>query len=134
MLQTQPLTKKPLADVGEEIGLELGVQMVKDFQVVNPTETAFFIVGRNIIDQILAQPDCAGIKFLSAYNEMGEKTFVYIGIDSYGKSIIEYTVINNIGNLVKENGIVADRVKTGDNPPIGPKSIPDADDWSWVIG
>lgn len=132
MLQNQSLTKKPLAEVGEEIGLELGIQMVKDYQVTNPNDTQHYIIGKNIIEQILAQPGCVGIKLFNAYNETGEKTLVYLGVKANGKSILNHTVITKFGELSKENGIVADRVKTGGGGG-WPAIAPGADDWSWVI-
>ncbi|HUQ65200.1 MAG TPA: hypothetical protein VM101_03550 [Flavitalea sp.] len=128
MMQNQTLTKKPLADIGEEIGLELGVQLVNDYQVANPGDVQYYVIGRKIIEQILAQPGCVAIKFLYAYNEIGEKTLVYIGMNAEGQSILKFTSVNNMGQLSEENGIVADRADRG-----GGGSRPDADDWSWQV-
>lgn len=127
MAKNQTLAK-PVAFIGEEIGYELGKQMITDYQSANPTDVSFYEIGRNIIDQILAQPGCAGIRFYNAYNEMGEKTLVYVGLNSDGKAIAEYTVVNNEGVLQSNKGIVADRIKTGTTPP-----PPSADDWNWAI-
>jgi hypothetical protein len=110
-MQTETLQKKNLAMVGEEISHELGAQMVKDFQVANPSEVKSYYIGKNIISQILAQPGCVGIKFYNAYNEEGQKTLVYVGVDEFGKNIVEYTVVNNDGSFDKQKAIVADRCK-----------------------
>src|SRR4249919_2631608 len=107
MMQTE-LTKKTIRKVGEEITHELGIQMIKDYQAANPTDTKAYLIGRDIIDQILAQPGCVGMKFFNAYDEKGEKTLVYVGVDQNGKSIIEFKVVNSVGELVIEKGIVAD--------------------------
>ncbi len=123
MTQTE-LTKKSIAQVGEEITHELGAQMIKDYQAANPTEVKAFRIGRNIIDQILAQPGCVGMHFYNAYNEVGEKTLVYTGVDEFGKSLVEYTVVNNEGGLGKNKAIVADRV--------GSSNGTDADLWEWA--
>jgi hypothetical protein len=113
MMQTE-LTKKPIAQVGEAITHELGAQMITDYQAANPTDTKSYQIGRDIIEQILSQPSCAGIKFYNAYNEAGKKTLVYAGIDETGKAIIEYTVVNNDGNFDSKKAIVADRAQDYD--------------------
>ncbi len=129
MAKNQTLAK-PVATIGEEIGLELGKQMIADYQSANQNDVFFYEIGRNILDQILAQPGCAGIRFYNAYNEMGEKTLVYVGLNKDGKAIVEFTCINNEGVLELNKGIVADRIKTGDGGPI---NTPDTEDWNWTI-
>lgn len=131
MAKNQTLAK-PIAAVGEEIGLDLGNRMVNDYMSANPTDVHFYEIGRNILDQILAQPGCEGIKFYNAFNEMGEKTLVYVGLNKDGKAILELTCINNMGVLESNNGIVADRIKTGGGNP-GPSINTDSEDWNWTI-
>lgn len=130
MAKNQTLAK-PISAIGEEIGYELGKQMVNDYQSANRNDVFFYEIGRNVIDQILAQPGCAGIRFYNAYNEMGEKTLVYVGLNSDGKAILEYTVVNNEGLLESNKGIVADRIKTGGDGPV--VKSPASDDWNWTI-
>ncbi len=127
MAKNQTLVK-PVAAIGEEIGLELGKRMINDYQTANSNDVFFYEIGRNIIDQILAQPGCAGIRFYNAYNEMGEKTLVYVGLDKKGKAIVEYTCVNNEGMLASEKGIVADRILTGSG---GRTS--DSDNWDVTV-
>jgi hypothetical protein len=129
MMQNQTLVK-PVSMIGEEIGLELGQQMVTEYQAANPTDVHFYEIGRNILDQILTQPTCAGIRFYNAYNEAGEKTLVYVGINKAGKAIFQFTCINNEGILETNKGIVADRIKTGSGEPI---KTSDTEDWNWTI-
>ncbi len=107
-MQTE-LLQKDLANVGEAISHELGAQMISDYQVANPNDVKGYYIGRNIIDQILAQPGCVGIRFFNAYNEEGRKTLVYIGVDQSGKEISQHTVITEDGNLIRERAIVGDR-------------------------
>ncbi|MEP7256866.1 MAG: hypothetical protein ABI687_00715 [Flavitalea sp.] len=128
MAKNQTLAK-PLSAIGEEIGFELGNQMVTAYQTANENDVHSYVIGRTIIDQILAQPSCSGIKFLNAYNEMGEKTLVYVGLNKDGKAILEFTCINNNGQLEINKGIVADRIKTGG----GPVRSLDSEDWAWTI-
>ena len=100
-----------LAQIGEEVGQELGTQMVKNYRQANPTDVQWYMVGREIIEKVLAQPGCVGLKFYNAYNEEGQKTLVYVGIDQNGKAILEYSVVNVEGQLAEEKGIVADRIR-----------------------
>ena len=113
-MQTE-LTQRNIAHVGEAISHELGVQMIKDFQTANPNELKAYNIGKDILGQILAQPGCMGIRFYNAYNEIGQKTLVYVGIDKAGKTIIEHIVVNNAGTLSTQKAIVADRA--GVPPP-----------------
>ena len=117
--------QKPVHAIGEEIGIALGSQMVNDYQTMNPSDVHFYEIGRNIIDQILAQPGCAGIRLYNAYNEMGEKTLVYVGLNSDGKALLNVTTVNNEGALSSEHAIVADRIKTGNIIKTS-----DSDDWN----
>jgi hypothetical protein len=129
MMNNQLLALKKVASIGEDIGLELGTQFIKDYQIANPADVQYYVIGRNILDEILAQPGCVGIRFYNAYNEMGEKTFVYVGLNGDGKAIVEYTCINNEGQLEPHKGIVADRIKRGDN---GRDSL-DEESWNWIF-
>jgi len=128
MAKNQTLAK-PVSAIGEEIGYELGTKMISDFRSANPSDVQFYEIGRNILDQILAQPDCAGIKFYSAFNEMGQKTLVYVGLNSDGKAILNFSTINNTGTLESNKGIVADRIRTGGD---GPRTS-DSDNWDVTI-
>lgn len=105
------LVKENLALVGEEVGLALGTEMVSNYRKANPTDVQWYMVGREIIEKILAQPGCVGLKFYNAFNEVGQKTLVYVGINEIGETILEYSVINTEGQLAKEKGIVADRIR-----------------------
>ena len=112
-MQNELITKRPVAAIGEEIGYELGAQLVKSFQEANPNDTQFYTIGKNIIEQILAQPGCEGIRFYNAYNEEGEKTLVYLGVGADGNPIKEYTLVDNEGNISKRPAIIADRAGKG---------------------
>ena len=110
MKQIELVQTKNLAEVGEDIGLSEGKQMVKAFKQANPDATASYYIGRNILDQILAQPGCVGINFRKCLTETNQEHLVYTGVDAEGKDILEFSVVTNTGDLVKQNGIVADRV------------------------
>lgn len=129
MISNQTLTLKKVASIGEEIGLELGTQFIKDYQVANPADVQYYVIGRSVIDEILAQPGCVGMRFYNAYNESGEKTLVYVGLNKDGKAIVEYTCINNDGKLESNEGIVADRADRGGRSD----SSFDEQGWGWII-
>jgi hypothetical protein len=116
-------TKTNLAQIGEEIGMQLGAQMVKCYRDAHPTDVQWYMIGREIIEKILAQPGCVGIKFFSAFNEGGQKTLVYVGIDHNAEAIIEYSVVNTQGILTREEGIVADRIRVPTETVIGDDNI-----------
>ncbi len=96
------------AGVGEHIGYDLGLKMVKDHYDKYQEAGAQFI-GRNILEEILAQPDCIGINVYKGLNEMGEKTYVLVGIDKHTNPILNITAVNPDGELKQQEGIVADR-------------------------
>ena len=110
MKQIELVQTKNLAEVGEDIGLSAGKQMVKAFREANPDATAGYYIGRNILNQILAQPGCVGINFRKCLNEINQEHLVYTGVDAEGKDILEFSVVINSGDIVKENGIVADKI------------------------
>ncbi|MBD0285543.1 MAG: hypothetical protein ICV79_08980 [Flavisolibacter sp.] len=99
------------AQVGEEIGRQLGAEMISSYRSKNPNDVVSYFIGRNILSQILVQPGCIGIKFYNAYNEEGQKTLVYVGVDQEGNDMLNITSINTKGQLESYNGIVADRTK-----------------------
>ena len=104
LLETQSLT-----EVGENIGLSEGIQLVKAFQEANPDATSGYYIGRNILEQIMAQPGCVGINFRKCLTNLNEEHLVYTGVDADGKDILEFSVVTNDGDLVKQDAIVADR-------------------------
>jgi len=101
------------ASVGAEIGIELGAQFISAYRKANPSDVTSYYVGRNILEQVLAQPGCVGLRFYNAYNEAGEKTLVYVGVTAEGADMLSVTTVNTQGQLEAEKGIVADRIKIG---------------------
>lgn len=110
MVQTKPCTKNLNANVGENIGLSLGAEMISSYRQQNAADVVSYFVGRNVIEEILTQPGCVGINFYNAYNETGEKTLVYVGVNSQGKDMLQLSYVNNAGDLNQTPAIVADRI------------------------
>ena len=112
---TQVQTRN-LSEVGENIGLSEGIELVKAFREANPTATQGYYIGRNILEQIMAQPGCVGINFRKCLTNMNEEHLVYTGVDAEGKDILEFSVVTNTGDLTKQNAIVADKTIFWDDP------------------
>jgi hypothetical protein len=98
------------ANVGEHIGYELGAKMIKNY-CDEYNEVGAHFIGRNIIEKILSQPDCIGIKIFKALDEFTQQTYVFTGVDSDGKVILELTAITPCGEIKTSEGIVADRIR-----------------------
>jgi hypothetical protein len=94
----------------ELISLELAGKLIKNHHDQNGFENSHsYNIGKDILVKILSQPGCAGISFRDAVNEYGQKTLVYVGIDSGGKAILEITVVNEEGAIAVIEGLVGDR-------------------------
>ena len=116
------LTTK-LAEVGENIGLNEGLKLVNAFREANPDATTGYYIGRNILEQILAQPGCVGINFRKCLTEDNLEHLVYTGVDEDGKDILEYTVVTNTGNMINQEAIVADKTIWSDDDILLPVII-----------
>lgn len=100
--------KIEIANIGENVGLAVGTKMVKDYFDTYPDEANAYIIGKEIITKILAQPNCHGVILCNALDELGKKTFVYAGVDIDGKPITDYPVLTQNGTIRIEEAIVAD--------------------------
>jgi hypothetical protein len=81
--------------VGESIPLADAKVWTKDYRDANPGKIKAHFIGANIINAILDQEGCVGIRTYYALNETGEKELVMVGVDSTGEDLFE--------------GIIADR-------------------------
>lgn len=123
-MQKELQVKKDFSAVGEEIGHQLGAEFIQAYHERHPNDTGSYQVGRIIIDQILAQPGCVGMRFYNALNELGQKTLVYVGVDASGKDMIKSTVVLADGSMNTSYHIVADRIEAE------PSAFEKA--WQWV--
>lgn len=99
------------AEVGEDIGYEKGAKMIKSYFDQNPDDVLAHFMGRNMIEAILAQPGVVGIRMFHALNEVGLKQLVLVGVDAKGNNVLNITTIGANGEIIKKNGIVADKVR-----------------------
>lgn len=49
---------------------------------IAPTETRAHFFGRDILEKILTQEDCMGIRIYYALNDAGEKQLILVGADT----------------------------------------------------
>jgi len=108
-------TQVNYANVGEAISHELASKMVKDFQDSNSEDVAkCYVIGKNIIEQMLAQPGCVAIRFFNAIDETGKNTLVYAGVNEKGNTIIALPVVDETGKLGRIEALIGDRTMGGE--------------------
>jgi hypothetical protein len=102
------ITKMPVAQIGEHVGIELGTKLVKNYFDAHPDLAYGNIIGRAIIDKIMAQPGCEGLLIYPALNSDGIRTLVYGGVDTDGKALLKIPATGKDGTPQYQGGIVAD--------------------------
>jgi hypothetical protein len=100
---------KEVSKIGENIGIEAAEEMVKRFFDVHPNQSYGNVMGKEIIEKILAQPGCEGISILPGYDKEGNRHVVLTGVDANFKPILNLNVINVTGRLSTESGLVANQ-------------------------
>lgn len=112
MQQNETVKTEPAvhANVGEHIGYELGAKMIKNYYDKHAEGGAHFI-GRNIIEEVLNQPNCIGIKIFRGLNEDDKLAYVIAGVNVHNDLILETAVVTIDGEIRKDEGIVADRAR-----------------------
>ena len=65
----ETLIETSVAQIGGNVGIEYGTKLVKDYFDTYPEQAYGHIIGRRIIDKILAQPGCQGLTIYPALNE-----------------------------------------------------------------
>lgn len=101
-----------VAQIGQHIGFEAGEEMVKRFYDLHPEIAYANVVGREMIEKILAQPSCEGIAILPGYNEFGVRQSVLVAVDEHNKPILQYKMVSASGEILTKEGIVADKTAT----------------------
>lgn len=108
-MQKELTIKKDYSKVGEAISHEMAADFVNAHAKTTTEGVTSFVIGRNIMDEILTQQGCVGMRFYNALNENGQKTLVYVGIDAEGKDIVKKVIVLEDGQLATVNATVADR-------------------------
>lgn len=113
-MQKELQLKTQVTEIGQHIGYEAGEEMVKRFFDKHPDVAYGHIVGKNIISQILAQPDCEGLMIFPSYDENGRMHLVYLGVDADSKPIVNLNVVNLDGTITSEEAIIGDKSSNSD--------------------
>ena len=74
---------------GGEISLNTASAMTKLYREEYPNTTRAHFFGKDIIDRILAQDNCVGIRMYYGISEIGSKELVLVGVDAEENDILE---------------------------------------------
>jgi hypothetical protein len=72
----------------ERIDLSTARQWAESYRKANPGQVRSHYFGRNVLDQILAQPGCTGVRVYYALNANNEKELLVVGVDNQGNSML----------------------------------------------
>lgn len=67
---------------GGEITLDQGSAMTAEYRRLNPNSTIAHFFGKEILERILDQENCVGIRAYYGINEEGKKELILVGADS----------------------------------------------------
>lgn len=73
---------------GGRIDLTTARQWAQNYRNANPNDIRSHYFGRDVLDQILAQPGCVGIRAYYALNDKNEKEILVLGVDRVGNSML----------------------------------------------
>jgi hypothetical protein len=80
---------------GEFISLDEASQMTARYRnTIQPGEVIGLFVGRELVEQLLAQSDCVGLRVYYAFDENGEKNLVCVGVDQNEDDLFEGLIID----------------------------------------
>jgi hypothetical protein len=105
-MQKELLQQQSVETIGQQISFEAGEEMVKNFFDKNADQAHATFVGREMIEALLAQPNCSGIALLPAYNAEGTQQSVLVGVDEIGNPILNFNTVNANGQLIANEGSV----------------------------
>ena len=82
---------------GKQITLAEGATMTSNHRSANPDAHLGHFMGKEILNQILDQTGCMGIRVYHGLNSSGDRELVFVGVDANENDMI--------------SGIIADRGK-----------------------
>ncbi len=74
---------------GGAIPLADGSAMTNEYRRRNPNERLAHFFGRNILQEILEQENCVGIRIYYGINEAGERELILVGADADENDILD---------------------------------------------
>lgn len=82
---------------GEEITLTEAAGMTANYREENPNETKGHFMGKTLIQAILDQTDCVGIRIYYGIDDEGNKELILVGVDENEDDLYE----GKIGDKMK---------------------------------
>lgn len=73
---------------GGRIDLATARQRAQNHRTANPADLLSHYFGREILDQILQQRGCTGIRVYHAINDKQEKQLMVVGVDNKGSNML----------------------------------------------
>ena len=77
---------------GDAIPITDGSALTAEFRQHNPNHRLAHFFGRDILQQILDQPDCMGIRVYYGVNEEGQSELVLAGADADENDMLDLVV------------------------------------------
>lgn len=74
---------------GEQIPLAAGAALTKEYRDRNPNQIQARFFGKDILNELLNQPGCMGIRAYFAENRDGEKELVLVGADAAENDLLD---------------------------------------------
>jgi hypothetical protein len=92
------------SEVGDPMDLEMARQWAANYRDKNPDDTRGHFFGSEIIQQILAEDGCVGIRIYYALDEKGEKKLLLVGVDGAGNNLLplEGASLDGGGNTIAD--------------------------------
>lgn len=82
---------------GVVITLADGSQMTADYRAtISVGDTISLAVGKNLLNSILSQSGCMGIRMYYALNSKGEDQLVLVGVDSNGDDLTAGILVDGL--------------------------------------
>ena len=76
-------------DEAEEFPLEKAAKWTNNYRTANPDQVKAHFFGNRIIEKILAQPDCVGIRCYHALDHQGTPQLIIVGADANENDLYE---------------------------------------------
>jgi hypothetical protein len=92
------------SEVGDPIDLEIARQWAANYRDKNPEGTRGHFFGSEIIQQILSEAGCVGVRIYYAVDEKGEKKLLIVGVDGEGNNLLplEGSALDGGGNTIAD--------------------------------
>ncbi len=90
---------------GAIITLAEGSEMTANYRAtINLGETIGHAVGKNLVNDLLIQPGCMGMRLYYAINKKGKKQLVAVGVDANGDDMTQGVILDEFFDCPPECG------------------------------